>query len=281
MFKNLNCGAIGQKASFEEAVALAREFGFGGVDIDLGYAQEKGAAAVKDLLAQNNLKPGGIGFGLAFREKDSDKAWADSLANIARDAKLAAEIGVTRAATWVPPVSENTPFRQAFQKFVARIKPAAEIMGSYGIGVGLEFIGPRTLRQGKKYGFLYTMDGMRAACAAIGPNAGLLLDCWHWYTCQSTVTDLEQLEAGDVVYVHLNDAPSGIAVNDQVDNKRELPAATGVIDIKGFLGALKKIGYDGPLTVEPFNEPLKKLSVKDAVKATSESLAKAFKAAGV
>lgn len=281
MFKNLNCGAIGQKASFEEAVALAREFGFGGVDIDLGYAKEKGASAVKDLLAKNNLKAGGIGFSCAFREKDSDTAWADSLVKVANDAKLAAEIGVTRAATWVPPASDSVPFRQALQLFVARIKPAAEIMGAYGISVGLEFIGPRTLRQGKKYGFLYTMDGMRAACTAIGPNCGLLLDCWHWYTCQSTVTDLEQLEKGDVVYVHLNDAPSGIAVNDQVDNKRELPAATGVIDIKGFLGALKKIGYDGPLTVEPFNEPLKKMNVKDAVKATSESLTKAFKIAGV
>lgn len=281
MFKNLNCGALGHKASFEEAIALAREFGFGGVDIDLGYAQEKGAQAVKDLLAKNNLKPGGIGFNVAFREKDSDKAWADSLASVARDAKLAAEIGVTCAATWVPPTSDKTPFRQAIQLFVARIKPAAEIMGAYGISVGLEFIGPRTLRQGKKFGFLYTMDGMRAACAAIGPNAGLLLDCWHWHTCQSTVTDLEQLEPGDVVYVHLNDAPAGIAVNELVDNKRELPAATGVIDIKGFLSTLKKLGYDGPLTVEPFNEPLKKLSLKDAVKATSESLAKAFKQAGV
>lgn len=281
MFKNLNCGALGQKATFEETVALAREYGFGGVDIDLGYAQEKGAQAVKDLLAKNNLKAGGIGFNLAFREKDSDQAWADSLANLAKDAKLASQIGVTCSATWVPPTSEGLTFRQGFKRFVDRIKPAAEIMGAYGIGVGLEFIGPRTLRAGKKYGFLYTMDGMRAACAAIGPNAGLLLDCWHWHTCQSTVTDLEQLEAGDVIYVHLNDAPSGIATNDLVDNKRELPAATGVIDIKGFLSALKKVGYQGPLTVEPFNEPLRKMSLKDAVKATSESLAKAYKQAGV
>lgn len=281
MFKNLNCGAIGQKASFEEAVALAAEFGFGGVDIDLKYAQEKGPDAVKALLAKHGLRAGAFGFGIKFRDGDSEAAWAETLGELARQAPLAAACGCTRCATWVPPASDVTPFRVNLKRFIDRIKPAAEVLAAHGISVGLEFIGPRTLRAGKKHGFLYTMDGMRAATAQIGPNAGLLLDCWHWYTCQSTVTDLEQLTAEEVVVVHLNDAPKGIAVNDQVDNKRELPAATGVIDIKGFLGALKKIGYDGPITVEPFNQAIREMSVKDAVKATAASLDKAFKQAGV
>ena len=47
--------------------------------------------------------------------------------------------------------------------------------------------------------------------------------------------------------VDLNDAPAGIPVDEQVDNKRELPAATGVIDVKAFLGCLKEIGYKGPV----------------------------------
>ena len=85
-----------------------------------------------------------------------------------------------------------------------------------------------------------------------------------------------ELDPREVVYVHLNDAPVGIHVNDQVDNKRELPG-TGVIDLNGFLGALKKIGYDGPVTVEPFNEPLRKLAREDAVKATSASMDKVFR----
>jgi len=281
MFKNLNVGALHHKATFEENVTWAAEFGFGGVDLDMGYVREKGIAATKDLLAKHKLQMGSIGFGVAFRENNSEKEWADSIGALAADAKLGAELGCTRTATWVMPCSDKLSFREHYALFVRRLKPAAEILNSYGIAMGLEFVGPRTIRQGKKYGFLYTMDGMRAACAHIGPNAGLLLDCWHWYTCQSTVTDLEQLEKGDVVYVHLNDAPKGVAVNDQVDNKRELPAATGVIDIAGFLGALKKIGFDGPCTVEPFNQPIRDMKVKDAVKATAESLTKAFKQAGV
>jgi sugar phosphate isomerase/epimerase len=50
--------------------------------------------------------------------------------------------------------------------------------------------------------------------------------------------------------------------------------ATGVIDIKGFIAALKKIGYDGPVTVEPFNKAVREMSTEDAVRYTSESLDK-------
>jgi sugar phosphate isomerase/epimerase len=276
MFKNLNCGALGHKATFEEQVALAKANGFAGVDPDFGYAREKGVAAVKDLLAKNGLKLGGFGLGVKWREGDSDKDYAESLDAFIRDCKVAADLGMTRCMTWVMPCSDKLTYQEHMDLFVARMRPIAMILKSFGQSLGLEFIGPRTLRATRKHGFIYTMDGMRAAAAAIGAgNIGFLLDCWHWYTAQATVTDIEQLAAREVVYVHLNDAPTGVHVNDQVDNKRELPG-TGVIDLKGFLGALKKIGYDGPVTVEPFNEPLKKMSVGDAVKATAASLDKVF-----
>jgi sugar phosphate isomerase/epimerase len=277
MFKNLNVGAIGHKATFEETVKLASEYGFAGVDADLGYAKEKGAAEVKALLAKHKLKLGGFGLGVRWREGDSDRDYAESLANFVSDCKIAAELGVTRCNTWVMPASNKLTYQQYFDMFVTRMKPVAQILKGFGQSIGLEFIGPRTIRASHKHGFIYTMDGMRATAAAIGTgNVGFLLDCWHWYTAQSTVTDIEQLDPKEVVYVHINDAPKGIAVNDQVDNKRELPV-TGVIDLKGFFGALRKIGYDGPLTVEPFNQPLRDMKREDAVKATSAALDAALK----
>ena len=39
-----------------------------------------------------------------------------------------------------------------------------------------------------------------------------------------------------------------------VDGKRELPASTGVIDVKACSAALERIGFDGPVRVEPFND---------------------------
>ncbi len=79
-----------------------------------------------------------------------------------------------------------------------------------------------------------------------------------------------------MVAVDLNDAPAGIAVHDQIDNRRELPAATGVIDLSAFLSALVEIGYDGPVRAEPFNAPLNKLGDGPAVEATSKAMFKAL-----
>ena len=90
----------------------------------------------------------------------------------------------------------------------------------------------------------------------IGPNVGLLLDCWHWHTSGGTVADLLRLTPRDVVYVHVNDAPRGVAMDDYVDNLRGLPGETGVIDISGFLQSLRTIGYEGPVTPEPFKKEL-------------------------
>ena len=278
MFKNLNCGALGHKVSgFEETVSLAREFGFAGVDPDLNYAREKGIPATHSLLAKSGLKLGGFGLSVRWREADSDKDYADSLEGFIRDCRTAAELGVTRCSTWVMPCSEQLSYKKYFDLFVSRMRPVAQILKGYGQSLGLEFIGPRTLRATKKHGFIYTMDGMRAAAAAIGTgNVGFLLDSFHWHTAQATPGDIEQLDAAEVVYVHLNDAVPGVPVNEQLDNKRELPG-TGVIDLKNFLGALKKIGYNGPITVEPFNQPVRDMTLSDAVKATSAALDKVLK----
>ncbi len=58
---------------------------------------------------------------------------------------------------------------------------------------------------------------------------------------------------------HINDAPANVPVAQQVDNRRELPCATGVIDLRAFLEALVTLGYDGPVACEPFNQELRKL----------------------
>lgn len=101
---------------------------------------------------------------------------------------------------------------------------------------------------------------------------------WHWYTSGESAADILALTNNDIVNIDLNDAPSGVTVEQQVDSKRELPSATGVIDIKTFLSALRKIGFDGPIRAEPFNAELRKLPKEQALAATIASLRKAFAA---
>jgi sugar phosphate isomerase/epimerase len=49
-----------------------------------------------------------------------------------------------------------------------------------------------------------------------------------------------------------------------------------VIDVKTFLNALVKIGYDGPVRAEPFNAALRAMPREAAVAATATAMRKAF-----
>ncbi|HEY3343255.1 MAG TPA: sugar phosphate isomerase/epimerase family protein [Anaerolineae bacterium] len=277
MFKNLNAGALGHAISFDQTCALARQYHFEGVDLDLDFlgklAREKSVQAAQDWLSGTGLRIGSYGLSVAWRDWDSDVTYAESLPRFIEETKLAAALGCTRCVTWVMPRSDTLTYQRNFAQMVQRLTPVAEILKAYGIWLGLEYVGPRTLRLGHKYDFIHTMDGMRALGAAIGTgNIGLLLDCFHWYTAHGTLSDIEALPAEEVVYVHVNDAKTGRSADEQIDNERDMVGATGVIDISGFYSALRKIGYAGPVTVEPFSEAVRKMTPEQAIAATSIAL---------
>jgi sugar phosphate isomerase/epimerase len=279
MYKNLNLGAIGHSASFDQACVLARTYNFPGIDLDLGYlgklAKDKSLDAAKDWFASTGLRPGAIGVSAKWRETDSDADFEVSLLEFGEQVKLAAAIGCTRCTTWVMPSSNTQDFYAHWSLTVPRLRRVAHILAEHGLRLGFEFVGPATSRAKAKYDFVHTMDGMRGYAAAIGDatnNTGLLLDAYHWYTAHGTIRDLELLTPRDVVYVHVNDAPVGRLVDEQLDLEREMAGATGMIDIHGFIGALKMIGYDGPVTVEPFSKVIRELPTEEAVRVTSRAL---------
>ena len=279
MYKNLNIGALGHAQPFDTACALAKQYGFAGVDLDTGYlldlASKQSLQAAKDWFAGTELKPASFGLSVAWRDWDSEQKYVDSLPRFIEETKLAAAFGVTRCATWVMPCSNDLRFHDHFALVARRLRPVAEILKAYGIWLGLEFVGPRTLRASRKYDFIHTMDGMRALGAAIGTgNIGFLLDCFHWFTSHGVVGDIEALAPQEVVYVHVNDARPGRTADEQIDGERGMVGATGVIDIAAFFAALRKIGYDGPITVEPFSAEVKAMTPEQAVALTSQALDK-------
>jgi len=262
MYKTLSPGAIGVKmTTLEEGLSAAKVGGFEGLEIPVGIVADlidnQGADAVKKMFADAAIRP--ATFGLPVDWRSTDENWRRDLEKLPRLAKAAASIGVNRSATWVMPCSNDRQLEENRKFHVERFKPIAEILWSQRIRLGLEFIGPKTLRQTQKYPFIHTMADMLAMGRDIGPNVGLLLDTYHWYTNHGTLDQLKALKPEQVVHVHVNDAPRGVPVDQQLDNVRDLPGATGVIDIKGFLQALKQIGYDGPVTPEPFKKELKDL----------------------
>jgi sugar phosphate isomerase/epimerase len=277
MYKNLNTGAIGVRATLTEQIDLARRHGFAGIDIPIVEAQAMadahGVAAVKELLAAANLRPGGWGFPVEFRK--DEETWRRGLEALPKQAALAAELGCFRTYTWILPAHDEYSFAEFFDLHVNRMRPAAQILKDHGHRFGLEFVGPKTVRDPRKHLFVHTMDGMLALGAAIGTgNVGLLLDIYHLHTSRGFTDDVRKLSNHEIVYVHVNDAQPDKPVDELLDLVRALPAETGVLDIVDFLHALRAIGYDGPLTAEPFSQRLRELPADQAVAETAAAMNK-------
>jgi sugar phosphate isomerase/epimerase len=276
MFKNLSPGAVGIAGTPRELFALATSAGFEGIDPFTGMDPE----ALKDLYDEFGLRPGCAGLPVDFR--GAEETYEKGMAAFAQFADKLVAVGCTRLATWLLPASNELPYRENVARHVRRLRPAAKILAERNIGFGLEFVGPATSRKGKAYEFVHTLDGVLELCDAIGtPNMGVLLDAWHWYTSGGTAEDLRELTADKVILVHVNDAPAGIPVDEQVDSVRDLPGATGVIDIATFLRALDAMGYDGPVTPEPFCSDLRAMAPADAANRVGKSMSAIWQTAGL
>lgn len=280
MFLSLSPGAIGVKVKdLEEGMELAARHGFAGYHFGIGEAAALGVSRVKEWVARTGVRLSAWGFPVNFRQDQAQ--YERDLAELPRLARVAEELGVLRTSTWIVPGSDELTYEENFKFHVERLKPAAAVLADHGIRLGLEYVAPKTSRATKKHFFVHTLAEMRELGAAIGENVGFLLDSWHWYTAHETVADLRQLSAAQVVDVHLNDAPAGVPIDEQLDHVRALPGETGVIDIAGFLGALQEIGYDGPAMAEPFSERVRQMGPEEAVAATAAALRQVWAQAGL
>jgi sugar phosphate isomerase/epimerase len=274
MYATIGPEALGIRGlSLSDAITLARDAGFAGLSFDSRAAaravDERGLAAVQDQFAQAGVKPAIWNLPVAWRD---DNQWETDLRELPRLARAARNLGATRTATYLPSGSDERPFQENFDWHVARLRPIAEVLRDEGCRFGIEFIGPKTYRAAFRHEFIHTMDGVMDLKSAIGTgNVGVLLDSWHLYTSGGTLADLERLTNDDVVVVHVNDAPAGIGRDEQIDTVRTLPMETGVIDLVGFMRALREMAYDGPVMPEPFSQRINDLAATDPEAAAREA----------
>ena len=284
VFTTLSAEDLGLSVSFTEAVSIAAEAGFEGVDLhmaeQLSAAGAPSAGSLQAQLDQAGLRGGGWWLPVEFRE-GKDRYVAD-LEKLHCAGPLAAALGTPWCLTWIWPFSDELDYRSNWALHVDRLGRVARELDDYGCKLGFEFIGSRTMRQGHKYDFVSTLpEALELVGDIKADNVGLLLDCYQWYTAGGDAEQLANLVEGSVVYAHLNDAPAGREIADQVDNERRLPGATGVIDLDGFLASLKRIGFDGPVAVEPYDPDVNKLEPVDRARVARKSLDAVLTKAGL
>jgi sugar phosphate isomerase/epimerase len=271
-------GSIGVQATQQEAIAFARQYGFEAVEANGVYLATLANGEIDSIAA--SVKAAGLVWGNAGLPTDFRKdteTFDKGLAQLPAVAKALHRAGVTRMGTWISPAHATLTYTANMKQHAERLRRICRILDDHGLRLGLEYVGPKTLWTANRFPFIHTMAEMKDLIAAIGArNVGLLLDSWHWFTAGETVADLETLRNEDIVCADLNDAPAGVPLDQQIDSKRELPMATGVIPVGDFLNALHRIGFDGPIRCEPFNAALRAMPREQALATVAASMKKAF-----
>jgi sugar phosphate isomerase/epimerase len=274
----LSLGRLGFRASFTESFELTVKHGFEGLDPDPNYFASLGDDGLKRLLDDlqaKNLKFGAAGLPVEFRKDEA--TFNDGLKKLPATGDIMQRAGIWRVSTWILPCSNELTYPQNFRQHAYRLRQCAQILADHGQKLGLEYVAPRTLWRSQRHPFVHTLSEMKELIVAIGTNnLGIQLDSWHWFNAEETDKDLLTLRGSDVLTVDLNDAPLGLSLDQYQDDHRELPAATGVIPVKEFLGSLVQIGYDGPIQPEPFNAALRALPLDQACASASSAMKRAF-----
>lgn len=255
----------------EDYIRLAAKNGFSavdhGADFWAAWVHSTSLEHVKEFCASQGCAIGHGGLPVNFRK--SEGSFLADLKLLPGICVLMKALNTRGMATWIMPVApaDVAEFRAMH---VTRLKRVAEVLAGHGLKLGLEFVGPKTSR-GQGTPFVHDMPGMLELCAEIdAATCGLLLDSYHWYTAHATVEDIRRLRADQVVHVHINDAYPG-PIDELQDMHRLLPGE-GAIDLKGFLEALRHIGYDGPVAVETFSDELKEMGPDEAARRAGDAM---------
>ena len=282
MTVNLVGGAIGVSGSQVELIDLAAKHGFESVEAkphDLAPLSDGQLADLRATMKAKGIIWGASGLPVDFRGTDDE--FRKGLKELPVLMAALQRAGVNRVGTWLSPSHRSLTYYQNFKLHVGRLIEVAKVLGDHGQKLGLEYVGTFTLWTGGKFPFVHSMEEAKDLIGEIGArNVGFVLDSWHWWSANETKEDILSLKNEQIVAVDLNDAPKGVEKREQRDNQRELPMATGVIDVASFLNALQALGYDGPVRAEPFNQELNAMENDEACAATSKAIKRAFELIG-
>lgn len=278
MLRGLTGAGLGKLESTEQFIELAAKYGFAAVDLDaLALVESHSVDGARELLNKHGLVIGSIGLPVEWR--GSEETFRAGLPKLTQAAAAAAALGCTSCCTYILP---STDLNAAHFMALAtrRLRTCAQILGAYGIRLGLEFVGPHHLRTRWKHPFIWTVEETLDWIDAIGEsNVGLLYDAYHWYTNGLTVADIEKLRPEQIVHVHINDAPD-VPVEDVLDNGRVYPGE-GVIDLAGFLQGLARIGYKGAVSQEILTATPPTDAPESLVQRSKNGFDKVYAAAGL
>lgn len=270
---SLHASILKAGTSLEETLALAKRFGFPGIDASFGevraLVEKTSPAAVREVFAAHGTEPASMGL-LAAGILAPEAEFMGSLDRFEENCAIAASVGCRRTGT---SFSNRIPLPPEEGRRILRDRTAvlAERAEPHGIAIGLEFLGLRTYQLEVPHPFINNVPDTIAMLRETGrPNVGLILDSYHYFTSGGDLEQIRSLRAEDIVHLHVNDAPhDDVMVLEDTD--RVLPGK-GVIGLTGWFEAIAEIGYDGFVAIEIFDDDFRNQERDVAVGTAKQAL---------
>ena len=273
---SLSPGAIGIRCTAKELLDYAIKFKFSAISPplrELIQFKESDKMAYLEKMKENEIVFDSGGLPIDFRTTESK--FIEGYDFLVENINSIVSLNVSSLVTWIMPTHKTLTYMQNFEQHRTRLNKVATVLEDSGLKLGLEYVGPKTLMARDKYPFLHSINGLKELIKSIEKNnVGYLLDSYHTYCAEDKNEDLDFLKAEDIISVQLNDGVLGRTIATQMDLERELPGDTGIIDLENFLNLIRNKGYNGAVSVEPFNKELNKMEVKAKLKRVRASLSR-------
>jgi sugar phosphate isomerase/epimerase len=247
---------------FAARVAAAREAGFAGFGIRytdlLAVRSRLGLPAMRTILSDAGVRHVELEvlidwFADGERRLQSDRMRADML----EAAKVlgARHIKITGDRSGQPWPTRT--YVDAFASLCAEAEPAGAL-------VVLEPI-PMT-------GVATLAAALEIVTAAGASNGGVVIDIWHMERAHTALEEIAAAPRELVGFVELNDAPATDEPPtwDETFMSRTL-CGEGDFDIPGFVSAIRRIGYSGPIGVEIIGAEHRKRDLQTAARVSFDS----------
>jgi sugar phosphate isomerase/epimerase len=262
--------------SFIERCEAAAAAGFSGIGLHCNDLSRTIAAGVdvpemRAVLRNNGLALVEIEFlaGWAFGSGQSGGI-SPSLADIeaVADALGGRQVSAGEFSGEIPLDTE-----QALESAAKALRANADRLGEKGLLVAVESFPWSALANTR-----ITIDLLRRADA---PNAGLLIDVWHFYNGGSDPDQLADLPTAGITGFQLNDGPL-VHENFQQHARaeRQLPGE-GELDVVRLIQAVRCAGFTGPYCVESNTPGFRNLPVAEAARQAVDAATSVLRAAGV
>lgn len=237
-------GATSMNHPLEVEIPAAAAAGFEGLELwwdkVVDYVERYSVDELEALLKRENMKAIGI-CPFAFSPfRDTEICRKD----IQNGLEIASRIGCTMLTICAYGRPVEFGWRQAAEKYAEELKVLSQMAARYGVQLAIEPVSGNTIFAGPTA----TLEVIRMAGSP--GNLGTLVDTFHYSRMGIELEDVCAMPKEKIFVVHINDSAAGEA--ESLADPDRLYPTEGVLDLTGYMDALRAVEYDGYLSVEVF-----------------------------